>query len=134
MQQEPQGEHGPTQAPETEATPSPNPAAPTQLSEELVKAIVDKLKKRKLTLASNVGKASKWLLTEDSVELEFEAEYAANAVRQELPAVREAMQEVLDEAVELRVHVRRSSEGGETQRDEQVETIRQVFRGEVIDE
>ena len=87
--------------PETEAAPSPNPAAPTQLGEELVKAIVDKLKKRKLTLASNVGKASKWLLTEDSVELEFEAEYAANAVRQELPAVRETMQEVLDEAVEL---------------------------------
>ena len=99
-----------------------------------MKAIVDKLKKRKLTLASNVGKASKWLLTEDSVELEFEAEYAANAVRQELPAVRETMQEVLDEAVELRVHVRPSHEGGETQRDEQVETIRQVFRGEVIDE
>ena len=120
--------------PEAEAAPSPNPAAPTQLGEELVKAIVDKLKKRKLTLASNVGKASKWLLTEDSVELEFEAEYAANAVRQELPAVRETMQEVLDEAVELRVHVRPSNEGGETQRDEQVETIRQVFRGEVIDE
>ncbi|MFW6329427.1 MAG: hypothetical protein ACOC28_04965, partial [Alkalispirochaetaceae bacterium] len=57
-------------------------------------------------------------------------------VQQERGFVEEIVQEALDEEVSLSVEVRnRESEGGDSaRRDESVELVKKVFRGEIIGE
>lgn len=129
-----------TRPAEAAAEDTSNAGPPTQqIDDELVQAICDRVRESKPALASNVEKATRWLLGDEELTLYFDTDYAANAVKQEQEMIRQAAEDVLDEAVQLLIRVEPSHEGGtggsdpSGESDEQVELVRHVFRGEVID-
>jgi len=107
---------------------------PLGLEEEKAEEIVSLVRKQKLTLGSALEKAVSWTLDDSALCVTFENAYPADAVRQELALVTEAARSALDEAaLTVKVAVEKSEDESEGHHDEQVEMVRKVFRGEIVD-
>ena len=109
-----------------------NPAAMV-LAPDQIQRIIATVKKHKLSLASVLENVLRWELLDDKLELVFDTRYHAQSVKDELSVINEAVQAVLDEAVQTEVRVVKLDEG-EQQRhtDERVEMVKKVFRGEIM--
>ncbi|MFW6215867.1 MAG: hypothetical protein ACOC45_07960, partial [Alkalispirochaetaceae bacterium] len=106
------------------------------LEAEKVEEIIIKVRKQKPTLAAALERATGWELDEEHLTLVFGDAFSGRGVQQERGFVEEIVQEALDEEVSLSVEVRgREREGGDpARRDESVEMVKKVFRGEIIGE
>jgi len=95
--------------------------------------VIGAVRKSKLALASALDSAVGWELAADTLTILFESGYTANKVREDVQAVLEAVQQTVGRKVKIVVQVKGgtgSSERGP--RDEQIELVKRVFRGEVI--
>jgi DNA polymerase-3 subunit gamma/tau len=97
--------------------------------------IVGEVRDHKPTLASNLEKALRWEIGSGCIRVVFENQYPATAIEQDRDYVRSVCEEVTDEELALEVEVaERRGGGSEAARDERVELVKHVFRGEVVEE
>jgi len=95
--------------------------------------VIGALRKSKLALSSALDSAIGWELDADTLTILFESGYTANKVREDVQTVLDAVQQCIGRKVKIVVQVKGgtgSSERGP--RDEQIELVKRVFRGEVI--
>ena len=92
------------------------------------------MRDHKPTLASNLEKALRWEIGGGSIRVLFENQYPATAIEQERDYVRSICAEITDEELALDVVVVESrSVHEQNSRDERVELVKHVFRGEVVE-
>ena len=127
------------------ASPSPGEAAGTgeaapagetyePLDAGTAERIVGEVRDHKPTLASNLEKAVRWEIGGGSIRVLFENQYPATAIEQERDYVRSVCEEITDEEIALDVVVVESrSVHEQNSRDERVELVKHVFRGEVVE-
>ncbi|TVQ35897.1 MAG: DNA polymerase III subunit gamma/tau [Spirochaetaceae bacterium] len=108
-------------------------AAVRQVEAEKIEEIVTALRARKPTLASVLEHALAWDLGESELLISVDGAFAAGSIEAELATVREVVCAALDEPVTVSVVARARSSEEQAQHGEQVEMVRQVFRGEVLD-
>ena len=113
-------------------------AAPRETYEPLdagtAERIVGEVRDHKPTLASNLEKAVRWEIGGGSIRVLFENQYPATAIEQERDYVRSVCEEITDEELALDVVVVQSRGAHEqNSRDERVELVKHVFRGEVVE-
>ncbi len=111
---------------------SERPGAPA-LAEGLRARVIGSLRKSKLALSSALDSAIGWELGEDALTILFETGYTANKVREDLPAVLEAVEQTVGIKVKIVVLVKGGAGSAERgPRNEQIDLVKRVFRGEVI--
>lgn len=96
--------------------------------------VMEALKRgKRLALSSALESSLDWRLAEDSLTILFAAGYHATKVREELQAVLEAVEQALGRKLPVHVEVK-GAKGASARgpRDEQIELVKRVFRGEVI--
>ncbi len=103
------------------------------VEDEKIAEIVSALRSRKPTLASVLEHALGWDLGETELLITVDSAFAAGSIEAEIGTVREVVRAALDEPVTVAVHSRARSSEDQEQHGEQVEMVRQVFRGEVVD-
>ncbi len=114
--------------------------APVQAVEEISglageerAAIVKGGRRKKLSLGTNLEKATAWAKGEGVLHLVFPTAYPAQAVTRERELVSDVVQEVL--GYPLRLEIRLDQEQAEPEEDdvpEDVALVRRVFRGEIV--
>ncbi|MFW5797525.1 MAG: DNA polymerase III subunit gamma/tau [Spirochaetota bacterium] len=129
---------------------SAGPAGPAAEAPELyapldpatAERIVSEVRDHKPTLASNLEKALRWEIGGGGIRVVFNSRYPATAIEQDRDYVRSVCEEITDEELSLVVDIAREpgqggtegeDRGGEAARDERVELVKQVFRGEVVE-
>ncbi|MFP4373014.1 MAG: DNA polymerase III subunit gamma/tau [Spirochaetaceae bacterium] len=96
--------------------------------------IVGEVRDHRPTLASNLEKALRWEIGGGAIRVLFENQYPATAIEQERDYVRSVCEEITDEELALDVVVVQSRGAHEQNaRDERVELVKHVFRGEVVE-
>jgi DNA polymerase-3 subunit gamma/tau len=98
-------------------------------------AIIQNIRKKKLTLGSNLEKAGLWRVTGDTLHLFFDTKFAADFVIGDLASVAEQIEQVLGRKLKIEIKVSRdepAEEEEDTVVDEQVRMVQKVFRGEII--
>ncbi|HUX22210.1 MAG TPA: hypothetical protein VMW69_13290, partial [Spirochaetia bacterium] len=100
----------------------------------LRREVVAGLKKSKLNLSSALEKAVSWTLAGDILTISFTNSFQATLVREEISVVAEKVLEVLGRNVKIAVATADGStiEGPDRHADENVELVKKIFRGEVI--
>ena len=118
-------------------TPAPEaPAAPSGLSVEEREAVLEAVRKKKLTLAAAVDQAIGWRQSEDHISFSFENGFQATVVKNDRVLLQDALREVTGKNFIIEVEVvqtRKESvaEDG-VNLNKQVDAVKKVFRGEVI--
>ena len=125
--------------------PSPGSPASTQamaaattpvqsLGDDTVAAIIGAVRPTMLTLASALEKATSWRLSGRDVTVVFDSDYAATAARGDEETIRNAVSDVIGQAVLIRIVVQSADapDGGAPQTDDRVEMVKRVFRGEEV--
>ena len=113
-------------------------ASPTSgISSEQRTAVLDVIRKKKLTLAASIDQAVGWRQTDDSISFSFENAYQAAVVRNDKTLIKDAIREVTgkDFIIEVEVVQTKSADSVEEdghRLDRQVDAVKKVFRGEVI--
>ncbi len=127
---EPQAKH----EPETEQPSAAKPAGPRNLEKREYEQVIDSLRKTKPALVSALEKAVEWHLEGNTLTLGFETGFTINFVRGEVPVIAETMLPLLGfrPTVKLKTRSRDEQTGGEE--DREVTLVREVFRGEVIND
>ena len=125
--------HAPT-AHAAAGTDAPGARAMRQVEDEKIEEIVHTLREQKPTLASVLEHAVAWDLGETELQITVDSAYAVGAVEQEMAIVRDVVRAALDEPVQVKVRPRPRTAEAQAQHSEQVEMVRQVFRGEVIED
>ena len=110
------------------------PPAAHGLRPEQAADIILRIRPSRLALSSALEKATRWSLAESELRIFFDSEYPANAARGEEEVIRNAAADVLGKPVLVRIRVD-AGEGApeEESHDEQVEMVKRVFRGEIVD-
>ncbi|MEA1910114.1 MAG: DNA polymerase III subunit gamma/tau [Spirochaetota bacterium] len=104
-----------------------------ELSPEIISSIIQSLRKNKLALASALEKATSWKLSETTLQLTFDSTYSGNAVRGDILPIKEKISEILDEIIDIEVSIVSPSSVDPTNKvDEDLELVKRVFRGEVV--
>jgi enoyl-CoA hydratase/carnithine racemase len=111
------------------------------LDAESVGAVSSILEERKPTLAAALKKAEEWVEEPPgTIRISFGDSFAARTVRQEAKTVAEAAEQALGRSVSVAVTDREDSEeapDGSQQsgaEDETVQMVRDVFRGQIVEE
>jgi DNA polymerase-3 subunit gamma/tau len=104
------------------------------LEAQTAERIVSEVREHKPTLASILEKAVRWDIGGGSIRVVFENQYPATAIKQEKDYVRSVCEEITDEELSLEVTVVESRDTtSQAARDERVELVKHVFRGEVVE-
>ncbi|MDC7226136.1 MAG: DNA polymerase III subunit gamma/tau [Spirochaetales bacterium] len=131
----------PEPEPEVETEPAHTaPAAasegPHGLSADERNAVLDAIRKKKLTLAASVDQAVGWRQTEESMSFSFENAYQAAVVKNDRNLIKDAIQEVTGRSFAIEVEVVQTKSAGsadeEQKLNKQVDAVKKVFRGEII--
>ncbi|MCF7915508.1 MAG: hypothetical protein K9L66_10110, partial [Spirochaetaceae bacterium] len=88
------------------------------------------------TLASTLGKVCSWKVEGDQLRLSCDSNYAMRKLKEDVAVLKEKVSEVLGTRLEIKVEVQDTSQTAEEKhhsRDEQVELVKKVFRGEIVD-
>jgi len=125
------------QAPEPAAQPAEQPSG---LSPEQREAVLEAVRKKKLTLAASIDQAVGWRQSEESISFSFENAYQAAVVKNDRSLIQEAINEVTGQRFTIEVEVVQTktaggsvdSEGDGNKLNRQVDAVKKVFRGEVI--
>ena len=108
----------------------------TGLRDDQVAAILSRIRTTKLALATALEKATTWTLGESELVILFDSEYPANHAKGEEESIRTAAIEVLGRPVLVRLKVTTQQDGAPEDAapgDAQVDMVKRVFRGEVVD-
>ena len=97
--------------------------------------IIATIRERKLALGSILEKAVNWVLHDGALVLQFNNGYHARAVKQDSKMIRATVSEITgdDRPVKAAVLHDDSAERSEEKHSAQVDLVKRVFRGEVID-
>jgi DNA polymerase-3 subunit gamma/tau len=101
-------------------------------------AVIQNIRKKKLTLSSNMEKASLWRVTGDTLYLFFDTKFAADFILGDLAAVAEQVEQVLGRRLKIEVKVNRvenmeeKADMDDADIDEQAKLALKVFRGEIV--
>ena len=102
------------------------------LSVETITGIIQLLRKNKLALASALEKATSWKLVGNKLKLTFDSTYSGNAVKGDILLIKEKASEILDKNIDIEVSIESSSSSASNEVDENIELVKRVFRGEVV--
>lgn len=94
--------------------------------------LMGELKRKKLTLSSALEKATAWQLEGDQLVIYFNNDFPARVVRQEQKAVTEKITEMMGWNLKLLIKVEEAEMDESPLVDDQVQAVKKVFRGEVI--
>ena len=122
-----------------------DPGEPPQLfgvTEEEVEAVIGCFRTKRIAVAALLRRARLWRRTPKGVVIAFRDEFSATSLTGDVSDVREAIGEVLGESVPVHVHTLNelSNEGepGSVEPpstvDPTVEMVREIFRGEIVEE
>ncbi|MCK5154471.1 MAG: DNA polymerase III subunit gamma/tau [Spirochaetales bacterium] len=104
-----------------------------ELSEDIISGIIQSLRKNKLALASALEKATSWKLEGTALQLTFDSTYSGNAVKGDILSIKEKVSEILNKKIDIEVFiVSPSDRESATGVDEDLELVKRVFRGEVV--
>ena len=108
------------------------------LRSEQAADIIQRIRPTRLALSSALEKAVRWSLADSELFIVFDSAYPANAARGDEEVIRNAAADVLGKPVLVRIKVEAAAgdegAGPETdEHDNQIEVIKRVFRGEVVD-
>ncbi|MFW5690143.1 MAG: hypothetical protein ACOC1U_11280, partial [Spirochaetota bacterium] len=98
--------------------------------------IIRRIRPTRLALSSALEKAVRWALAESELSIIFDSEYPANAARGEEEVIRNAAADVLGKPVLVRIKVDADVSQDEVideDHDAQVDMVKKVFRGEIVD-
>jgi DNA polymerase-3 subunit gamma/tau len=110
----------------------PEEEIPEELSAEAINMIIQALRKNKLALSSALEKAISWKLFGATLHLTFDSTYSGNSVKGDLLPVKKKVSEVLDEEIDIEVSIVAPEQGSASNIDEDVELVKRVFRGEIV--
>lgn len=103
------------------------------LSAEIISNIIQSLRKNKLALASALEKAISWKINGSTLQLSFDSTYSGNAVKGDILLIKDKASEILDKKIDIDVSIVNPSSGGSSGKvDEDLELVKRVFRGEVV--
>ena len=91
--------------------------------------------KQSPTLASTLGKVCKWKVEGDHLRLACDSNYAMRKLKEDVAVLKDKVSEVLGTRLEIKVEVQDTSDTAEDEqssRDAQVELVKKVFRGEIV--
>ena len=104
-----------------------------ELSAEIITSIIQTIRKNKLALASALEKATSWKLNGTNLQLSFDSTYSGNAVKGDILLIKEKASEILDKKINIEVSIESPSSGVSSEKvDENLELVKRVFRGEVV--
>ncbi|RKX76543.1 MAG: DNA polymerase III subunit gamma/tau [Spirochaetes bacterium] len=100
----------------------------------IAREIISSVEKEKPSLASALEKASEWKMNEKDLLIFFQNAYSANLVREELSLITQRVEEIAGEKlkVSVRVHNRNVEDQNAERTNEQVEMVKKIFKGQVI--
>ncbi|MFW5849611.1 MAG: DNA polymerase III subunit gamma/tau [bacterium] len=123
--------------PETDDHHPITPPPARGLSSEQAAEIILRIRPSRLALSSALEKATRWAFADSELHVIFESEYPANAARGEEEVIRNAAADVLGKPVLVRIQVdeQRVADQAKEQaeNDSRVDTVKRVFRGEIVD-
>ncbi|MFP4362903.1 MAG: DNA polymerase III subunit gamma/tau [Spirochaetia bacterium] len=102
------------------------------INENVKREIVNEIKKSKLALASALEKALAWNTSGTSIRLDFDSNFHASFVNQEIQYLTEVITRHTGKPVEVSVEIQDKKSEKAEQKDEQVQMVKQIFRGEII--
>lgn len=132
-------------AAENRPAPASSTGASTETDEEPVsdepyphnvrRKVIATIRERKLALGSILEKAVDWVLHDGALVLQFNNGYHARAVKQDSRMIRATVSEITgdDRPVKAAVLHDESAEQSEEKHSAQVDLVKRVFRGEVIE-
>ncbi len=126
----PATQHQPTESSES-LDDSEQQAYPESVRSQVIKSI----RERKLALGSVLERAIAWTMHEGALVIQFSNGYHARAVKQDNGLIRETLREVTGDNVPVKAAIV-TDEQEEAEREshsEQVDLVKRVFRGEVVD-
>ncbi len=95
--------------------------------------LMNRLKKKKLTLFSAMEKVLRWTEKDDELILIFDHDFTARIVREEKRDLEEQILDISGYKFKLNIQVEEMKEEASSPfRDESVENVKKVFRGEII--
>ncbi len=101
---------------------------------KLQQQLADALK-QKITLATNIKSAARVEQHGNTISFLFERSYSASSTKQEAPVLIQKIEEITGHRFQLDFGVITNKQTGKTgEGDEQVELLKRVFRGQVVDE
>ena len=121
-------------------TVSPSPQKPVKtpaarlLGQDEIEKVIAEVKQSP-TLASTLGKVCKWKVEGDHLRLACDSNYAMRKLKEDVAVLKDKVSEVLGTRLEIKVEVQDTSETaeeGQNSRDTQVELVKKVFRGEIV--
>lgn len=98
-------------------------------------AILEAIRKKKLTLAAAVEHAVGWRQSGNSISFTFENGYTATVVRNDRTLIHDVISNVTGQNYSIEVEVvqtRSAAPGADENLNDQVDAVKKVFRGEVI--
>ena len=102
-------------------------------SEEFKIYLIERFRKTKLALSSALEKAVYWSYNEGKVKIGFSNAYNANFIKRDLPEISKALSEFAGEKIDLEVGIEENGASNNNDlKDEQLEIVKRVFRGEII--
>jgi len=113
----------------------PSPKSHRQLAKHEIEKVIDEVKQSP-TLASTLGKVCTWKVEGDQLRLSCDSNYAMRKLKEDVAILKEKVSEVLGTRLEIKVEVQDTSLTAEEEhqsRDDQVELVKKVFRGEIVD-
>jgi DNA polymerase III subunit gamma/tau len=137
---------GPSPQPPADPAPAASTVAPNTVAatrergREIVELVLEHLRASSLALVAVLEKALEWRFEGDRVTIHFDHDYAASSARAEAGAIRAAIQEVTGHSLVVKIDSdddadTPSSGNGDPHADDQdVEAVRRVFRGEIVDQ
>ncbi len=126
-------------APESEDTSHvrehEDPVSDQPYPHDVRRKVIATIRERKLALGSILEKAVNWVLHDGALVLQFNNGYHARAVKQDSKMIRATVSEITgdDRPVKAAVLHDDSAERSEEKHSAQVDLVKRVFRGEVID-
>jgi hypothetical protein len=102
------------------------------LSTDTITSIIHSLRKNKLALSSTLEKATSWKLIGSTLKLTFDSTYSGNAVKGDILPIKEKVSEILNMNIDIEVSIVNPSGGSPNEVDENIELVKRVFRGEVV--
>ncbi|MFW5994699.1 MAG: DNA polymerase III subunit gamma/tau [Spirochaetia bacterium] len=97
--------------------------------------IISAIRERKLALGSVLERAIAWTMHEGALILQFNNGYHARTVKQDNALIREVIRELTGDSVPVKAAIiqHEHHDAGEARHSEQVDLVKRVFRGEVVD-
>ncbi|MFW6214170.1 MAG: DNA polymerase III subunit gamma/tau [Spirochaetota bacterium] len=109
------------------------------LDHDQVTAIIQRVRPARLALSTALERALRWEMADAELRIIFGSEYPANAARGEEEVIRNAAADVLGKPTLVRIKVDTALSAREPAptdgpSDENVEMVKRVFRGEIVEE